>query len=470
MAKFKCTSCSTSFEDEINGIVCCPKCDKVVPLPPNMTDDEKEKVYNEAILSSNRVRLSSNIEELIFIFEQLGDYQDSQHQAERCRNKLVDAKKDEKFALATDKMEHETIRSCKEAIALFEELGEWKGASFKADECRVKLNNLLVKREHRRDLAAKITMISCAVIIVLSLIAWAIIQFLVPAIRYSWALSRIEKGQYDKGYAILEDLGNYKNAPTELKKSKYNRALVYETDGDLILACDFYDQARGYSDANARLYNVCKQLTIKEQLSVLDIGSTVLFGVYEQDPELEGKETIEWIIVDKKGDDVLIVSKNVLEGTKYSETASLWSKSTLRNWLNDYFYFNSFSSKDRFNIVPKTISTIHRNTEGVEKFDSSEDFIFLLSDTEIASYLPTKDERCGEATKNLIERINATVPPVMHINPGNNCAHYWLRTISPDGNVLYVNGSGGVNDEGKNCMNVLGVRPALWVSTKKTSN
>lgn len=460
MARFKCTSCSTSFDDEINGIVCCPNCDRVVPLPPNLTDDQKEKVYNEAVFSASRARLSANLQELIFVFEQLGDYEDSRGQAERCRIKLEDAKKDEKFALATNKMEQETIRGYKEAIALFEELGEWKGASFKADECQVKLNNLLVKREQRRDILAKITMIACAVIIILSLVTWAVVEFLVPAIRYSWALSRIEKEQYDKGYAILEDLGNYKNAPIELKKSKYNRALMYETEGNLILACDFYDQARGYSDASTRLYSVCKKLTIEEQLSVLDVGSTVLLGVYEQNSETEGKEAIEWLIIDKKGKEVLVISKKVLEGTPYSYTASPWGKSELCTWLNSSFFANSFATKDKAYILQKKISTKYIDSQAVEQIDLVDNFVFLLSDKEIASYFPTNDQRCAEATNHLIGS------PV-HINTGNNCAHYWLRTIGPDGNVMYVNGSGGVNEEGKLGENVLGIRPAMWISTEK---
>lgn len=458
MASFKCTGCSFSFEDEINGIVCCPDCGKVMPLPPNLTEDQLEKIYNEAILVMGRAKRSANIEETMFIFEQLGDYADSAEQVQRCRIKLIDAQKDEKFALAMHKMELETVRAYREAIAIFEELGEWKGSSFKADEARVKLQALIEKNEKRKDLIFKITMIVSAIVLVLGLLAWIIIQYLVPAIRYSWALSRIEKEQYDKGYAILEDLGDYKEAPMELKKSKYNRALLYETTGDLLNACDFYDQARGYSDADARLYNVCKSLTIEQQLSVLGVGSPVILGVYEQNSEVEGKEAIEWIIVDKKDDGkVLLVSKYVLEGTPYSYSAGPWGKSELCAWLNTSFLTNSFASADRSNILEQNISTIYRDNEGNEKVDLITGSIFLLSDSEARQYFKTDDDRCAPATQHLVGS------PV-HINEGNGCAHYWLRTTTPDGNVMYINGAGGVNEEGKLGEHVLGVRPAMWVT------
>ncbi len=460
---FKCTKCSATFTDEINGIVLCPECGSVLPLPPTLTDDQKEKIYNEALIVSNRARRSENLQDIVSIFEQLGDYEDSAHQAERCRKMLNDAKKDEKFALAIHKMELETIRGYREAIALFEELEEWKGASFKLEECKAKLQTLLEKREKHKDIAVKITMIGCAVLIALTLIIWAVIQFLVPAIRYAWALDKIEDGEFDKGYATLEDLGDYKEAKTELKKSKYNRALLYETEGNLILACDFYDQAVGYSDAHTRLYNVCTKLTLKEQLSVLDIGSTVVFGRYDQDPATEGNEPLEWIIVDKKGDEALIVSKNAIEGTPFSTTPTVWSGSELCNWLNSYFYKNYFTSSERVSIVQKLISTRYIDqATGENKVDLANNYLFLLSDVEAESYFKTKDDRCAPATKSIIQK-NVTFENRLPINDGNGCAHYWLRTIALDGSVMYVNGSGGVNRDGKAGENIMGVRPAMWV-------
>ena len=56
MAHFKCIDCSASFDDEINGIVYCPYCGEIQPLPPNLTEEQKE--YVEKILY-NTQRLSS---------------------------------------------------------------------------------------------------------------------------------------------------------------------------------------------------------------------------------------------------------------------------------------------------------------------------------------------------------------------------------------------------------------------------
>lgn len=467
MPNFKCTACSSVFDDDINGIICCPECGKVQPIPPDLSEEQLEKIYNEAILASNRVKNASNIEELVFVFEQLGTYQDAYYQAQRCRQKLSDAKKDEKYTVALQKLENETVRSCRDAIAIFEELGDWRSSSFKLEEAKVKLQELLKKREKKRELLAKITMIACAVILVLGLATWLVIEYAVPAIRYSSALRKIEKGEYDEGYAILIELGDYKDAPLEILKSKYNRAVQYEASGDILTACDFYGQAIGYADASDRLYNHCKNLTIEQQLSVLDIGNTVLFGRYDQSLETDGKELIEWIIVDRVDGKALLVSKYALEGTYYSLGAKPWSQTELCAWLNNAeegFIKNSFSLSARAKLVEQNISTIYTDETGAQQVDLAEKSkVFILSKSESERYFPTNDERVAYAPQRFIAMGSACPVPV---NPGNNCAHYWLRdAIMSSGNAMYVNGSGGVNETGKVCdeYTILGVRPAIWV-------
>ena len=474
MANFKCVKCSTSFSEEINGIVICPECGAVLPLPFDLTEDQKEKIYNEAIIVSTKARLSSNIEDLVSIFEQLGDYEDSYQQAERCRNFLIEAKKNEKFARAVSKMEQETVKGYKEAMVLFEELGEWKGSSFKLEECKSKLETLLIKKARKKDLIAKISMIACAAIIALTLIVWAIIQFLVPAIRYSYALNRIEKGEYDKGYAILEDLGDYKNAPEEIKKSKYNRALAHENAGEFITAVDLYDQATGYADAYLRCYTLCQDLTIQEQLSVLGVGSTVLMGTMAQSINSEtGKmETsqIEWIILDKVGDEVLLVSKNVISATYYE--GEVWSKSTLCTLLNapDTSFYTSVFNRvtERPYIVPKTISTSYVDANGVAQIDIAlENYVFLLGAGEAQKYFASNEERCAVAT-DFAKSITANDGnKKLHINEGNKCAPYWLRNTNPDGTTQYVGAAGAIYEEGRDGTeatgDLFGLRPAMWV-------
>ncbi len=459
MAKFKCSKCSASFEDDVRGIVYCPYCFEIQPLPDSLTYEQRESVYQHAMQISERARTKENLEDVAKIFEQLGDYEDSRAEAQRCRKKLHEMENDGVYTKALDLLGKETVRSYKEAIALLETIPEWRNASFKLDEARKKLETLIEKRQKQRDKAFKIAMIVSAILIFIAIATYLIVEFAVPAIRYSTALDQLEDGEYDKAYATLEDLGNYKNAPEEIKKSKYNRAIEYQANGDILTACKFYGQAVGYGDAEARQIAICKTLTIEQQISLLDKGNTVVLGRYDQDPNLEGKELLEWIIVEKNGNKAMLVSKYAIEASVFSIKPTTWSKSELRAWLNSDissgFIGQVFYKSERNSILRNSTVTVYRDANGEEQVDICEDRVFLLSDNEANKYFNDNDSRCAVATEFLKTRnTNAFFSD-------NGMARYWLRSTTQDGKIMYVNASGGISESEHTVIRAL--RPAIWV-------
>ena len=457
MAHFKCIKCQASFDEDINGIIYCPYCAELQPLPVILTADEKEAVYQSALSIYMRAKDADNIRDIIYIFEQLDGYKDSEHQAELCKTRLQELKTDALYAKALQKMDLETVRGYKEAIEILEEIPEWKNASFKLDEAKAKLQTLEEKLAQRRDFLLKLSMIISACLIALAIVAFLVVEFLVPRIRYSVALNKLEDMDYDRAYAILEDLGDYKDAPTQLKKSKYQRAIEYASLGDALNACKFFGQARGYDDADARLYEVCKGLTIEEQLSVLDVGSYVLFGVFEQNTEVDGVERLEWIIAEKNGNEVLLISKYAIEALPFGVSRTSWSGSAARQWLNDGFINGSFRTSEKLKIREKSITTIYNDANGNEKIEITQDKVFLLSINEANRYFNSNDERYALATPYLKTKD-------AHVNLDNGMAHYWLRTPAPNGDIMYVNGSGAINESGKSFENIMAVRPAIWIT------
>lgn len=463
MAQFKCIKCSSTFDDDISGIVYCPYCSEIQPLPIILTEEQKEAVYEQAVAMSYNAKSLSNIKDAIYILEQLDGYKEVSHHLERCKARVKDFENDAIYADALQKMELESINGYREAIELFSKIPDWKNSSFKLDEAKVKLEALLEKRQERIDKASKITMLASACLIFVGILVFVIVEFLTPAIRYSSALNMIENGNYDKAYAILEDLGDYKDAPTELKKSKYNRAQEYLQAGDILSACKYFGEAKGYNDADKQATELCKKLTIEEQLSVLGVGNTVIFGFYEQDGDPEtipaSNERMEWIIADKSGDEVLLISKYAIETASFSEEPSKWSKSELRRWLNEDFYLRYFFTNEREIIISKRNTTIQKTESSEESTDTSNDYLFLLSENEAKKYFASDDERSVLAT----EYVKSTG---VYVNPDNSTVYYWLRTLSPNGEVMYVNGAGAINEAGRESNAELCVRPAVWVKAK----
>lgn len=79
------------------------------------------------------------------------------------------------------------------------------------------------------------------------------------------------------------------------------------------------------------------------------VGDIIVFGTYEQDGNLEnGAEPIEWIVINETDDDLLLMSKYILDAMAYKsiDDKTSWKTSELRRFLVGEFY-ESFEPIER---------------------------------------------------------------------------------------------------------------------------
>ena len=238
----------------------------------------------------------------------------------------------------------------------------------------------------------------------------------------------------------------------------------------------------------------------------------VKFGHYMQD-KMGKKLPVDWIVLDKKDDKVLLFSKYILDlqnfNDKYVETS--WAECSLRKWLNDEFYNTAFSNEERKQIL----ETINKN-KGYKEFpfydtkDSEDtvDKVFLLSQDEINMYFKnggiydieelkqSRIEKYGEYPSNVdnatskateyainqymeyynIEdkkEIEHELNSAFHKDKGE-AFDYWLRNYAKFGNeenyakneleAAIVNFMGSISTYKYEKYTLNGVRPAIWVS------
>ncbi len=110
-------------------------------------------------------------------------------------------------------------------------------------------------------------------------------------------------------------------------------------------------------------------------------GCLVEFGAYEQDNNLKnGKEPIEWMVLDVKNGEALLLSKYALDVRSYHDETrpASWGASHLRKWLNGVFYEEAFTKKQQYYMEEHTqwTQTERLNDESFKPgtFDS----VFLL--------------------------------------------------------------------------------------------
>ncbi len=124
-------------------------------------------------------------------------------------------------------------------------------------------------------------------------------------------------------------------------------------------------------------------------LADADIGDIVYVGKYEQDHDIDnGEEDIEWIVLQKEDDTVLLLSRLILDSKPYNDTLEdiTWENSTLRKWLNGNFYNHAFSEDERARIMKTHLENVDSNYRDQENYyniqggNDTSDYVFILSE------------------------------------------------------------------------------------------
>lgn len=199
------------------------------------------------------------------------------------------------------------------------------------------------------------------------------------------------------------------------------------------------------------------------------VGDIVYFGKYEQDNDVSnGAEDIEWIVLAKKEDSHLVISKYALDCKPYNETneSVTWQASSLRSWLNDDFHNKAFTEEESNQIPTVRVAADENPNYGSNPGFETSDKIFLLSIKEAEQFFATDNARRCASTA-FAKAQGAYTSFDYQTSRCKSACRWWLR--SPGNNqscAAYVGSGGDVYFSGYyvDYANV-SVRPALWIST-----
>ena len=189
------------------------------------------------------------------------------------------------------------------------------------------------------------------------------------------------------------------------------------------------------------------------------VGKTIEFGNYPQDKDGTEKP-IEWIVMKKEGNQVLLLSKYVLDAKPYNEEFEdvTWETSDIRQWLNNEFYTTAFNKTEKAKIQTSLIKNEDNSEYGTSGGNDTEDKVFLLSEKEAETLFSDEEERIAKATE-YAEKSG------VYVNK-EKVAWWWLRSPGYHGHhAAVVNKYGWVDRDGS-CVSIYsgGVRPALHLT------
>ncbi|MBR2024408.1 MAG: hypothetical protein IKA02_01220 [Clostridia bacterium] len=156
------------------------------------------------------------------------------------------------------------------------------------------------------------------------------------------------------------------------------------------------------------------------QIDLPPKSKNLFFGSYPQDLNSTNDKPIEWIVLDKQEDKMLIMSRFCLVNKFYSESGNdpSWENSTVRSWLNTQFYENAFSNDEKNKIIQIDLNN--------GDFPSTKDRIFLLSEQEIKEYFTNRDWLLAETTPyadGSEDNYRLRISQGLSVN-------WWLRVVS----------------------------------------
>ena len=435
-------------------------------------NDRKTGIYNDAVKVMTSAHTEAQFKGAAEKFRAIPGFKDADTLAGECLEKAEISRKDAIYDSARQEMIMDKIADYESAIASFRTISGWRDAEDQIALCQKRIGEIKAKeeadrlkkqrqeeadrlkkqrqeeadrlkkqrQEEEKRIAAekaaktrkKVITIVCACIAFLILLT----QVIIPRLKYNKAMSMIDAGEYETALALLDGL-EYKDSETQCIKAAYQ----------------YY----------------------KPALNSAAVGDTIIFGKYEQDNDtFNGKENIEWLVLAKKDNKLLIISQYALDCQPYNteDVNVTWESCTLRTWLNADFFNAAFSDGEKGMIPTVTVSADENPDYNTNLGSATEDKVFLLSITETNRYFKTDEERMCVPTA--YAKAHGAYTSSDYTKGGAATCWWWLRTPGKVGHYVFsddwmnlatnVDRDGGVISYGYDVNRDSGcVRPALWI-------
>lgn len=406
----------------------------------------KDAIYDRAAKLMNKNKKADYVN-AIKVFNEISEWKDTKEQIEICNKRIAEIteqeekeRKDKIYQSAIELMKKDSSSAYWEAISVFKTIPDWKDVDEQMRFCEQRIDeikaNEQAKAEARRIAAIKaekkrkkVAVISASVVCACIAFIILLTAVIIPSYKYSTAMKIYESGNVIEAYKALMALNGYKDS-TDKANSIYDKYTM-------------------------------------EKLKVVQVGDSVFFGAYEQDNNTSnGKENIEWLVLEKKDKEALLISKYALDCQEYnSEYEDItWESCTLRKWLNDTFLNDAFNAKQQEMILTSTVTADKNPSFDTAPGNNTSDKVFLFSIAEAEKYFSTNEARKCVPTE--YAKANGAYTSSSYTASGAASCRWWLRSpgdyqYRTAGVILtgstYYNGY-RVSDD------FVCVRPAIWLN------
>lgn len=287
------------------------------------------------------------------LFTQLGDYQDSAERISDCDNGIA-------YQTSEKQYESGNYADAKEG---FSALGDYKDSKERIKECQYMQADDSLKSGKYSDAYTGFN----------GLGDYNDSKERAKEAKYCQAEEQFSKGDYMNAYNNYLSADDYKDSKEKVGKAEkalYDSAVKDYNSGNFSSAMDKFKKLSKYSDSQS--YYAKSEIGI---IKKSEVGDIVTLGRYE------------WYIYEKTGNSVKLLSKADVRKMKFGENnkSLTWEKSPIREYLNNSFYNDQFSSFEK-----KYIKKTHVHNPDYGLFgdvgyggNDTDDYVYLLSLPEV---------------------------------------------------------------------------------------
>ncbi len=431
-----------ALADELNGYI--------LRINERIEEENRRAIYDKGVSALKAATTEVDIRSAEKLLDQIRGYRDTEDLLELCEKRIEDIREKEEQAWleAERKAEEKRLAAAKAAKTAKKGIGILAGAAVVVVAIVLLVTKLIIPEQNYKKalrLAETGQYLEAAAAFE-QLGDYKDSAYQVTEMRYSYATALEEAGKLDEAASAFEALGDYKDSADQ---ARYSKAVAlfeneeFEAAYTLLSGLNFKDSAELLQDLDTHLHNIVP-------LAEAEVGTSVVFGTYEQDNDLvNGKEPIQWLVLDKKDGRLLVISRYALDYLQFhnKRTNTTWETCDLRKWMNKDFYSTAFTADEQAKIYKTVIKA--------ETGKDTEDKVFLLSTEEVKEYFDSKDARRCEATDFVRMQGGFT----------NGYCTWWLRSPGYYGSYAASVGSGGRIDIYGNYVEVfIAMRPAMWIN------
>ena len=204
-----------------------------------------------------------------------------------------------------------------------------------------------------------------------------------------------------------------------------------------------------------------EETTEAPQPIALSVGEIVRYGHYEQDNNAgNGKEEIEWIVLDIQEDHVTLISRYILDQVKFLDKVrwASYSSSGIRLWLTEDFYQAAFSAEEKAGMLEFAVNPGKNPKYNTDQAATVSDEVGLLSVEQVEKYFRSASDKQCTATAYALKRGV--------YQAANGFSPWWTCTMGKDNeSACLVRSDGAINYEGREMtVYVFGARPVIQLS------